>query len=131
MGSLQSNALPLMLLVLLVLMMVWSARNRKKMLARQEEETKKLAEMLVPGAWVKTSVGFWGRYVDQDGDVVILETADGTETYWDPSVIRLVDDLPFAAESETEEDQETESETEEESVLGLPSAVETDDDRDK
>ena len=85
--------------LLLVLMMTFSSRTRRKMAEQQAERERQLTQNLVPGVWVKTAVGFWGRFVDQDGDIVILETSNGTETYWDRSMIREVaDHLPFASE---------------------------------
>ena len=84
--------------VMLVAMMLLSSRSRKKMQAQQQERERKMAEDLVPGVWVKTAFGFWGRYVDQDGDIVILETPDGTETYWERQAIRDVGEPPFAVE---------------------------------
>lgn len=125
MDFLLQNPLLVMLLVMLVVMMIFSSRSRKKMMARQEEQQRQLAESLVPGAWVKTAFGFWGRYVDQDGDVVILETANGTETYWDRQVIREVGQPPFASE-EAEDVQETEQAGEDPAPLGLESPIETD-----
>ena len=47
--------------VMLVAMMVLSSRSKKKMLQQQQERERKLTEGLVPGAWVKTAFGFWGR----------------------------------------------------------------------
>jgi len=64
---------------------------------------------------VKTTGGFWGRFVDRDGDVVILETPGGTETYWEMSVVRDLGEPPFASdELEAEPEPETEA-----PVLGL------------
>lgn len=113
-----STGFLIIMAVALVAMMVLSNRSRKKMAAQQAEQQRKLAEGLVPGAWVKTAFGFWGRYVDQDGDVVILETPDGTETYWERSVIRAVGEQPPFAAEETAEEARPEEE-EDEKVLGL------------
>lgn len=118
--------------VMLVAMMVLSSRSKKKMLQQQQERERKLTEGLVPGAWVKTAFGFWGRYVDQDGDVVILETPDGTETYWERQSIREVGEPPFAADETAA--PEVADEDEDEPVLGLDapqppkSPIETDED---
>lgn len=60
-----------------------SSHSRRKMVTQQEERRKTLAEKLAPGVWVHTAIGFWGRLVDEDGDVIILETSNGTEMYWD------------------------------------------------
>lgn len=100
----------------IIAMMWFSNRSRQKQAEKQAEHEKELAAKLVPGAWVRTAVGFWGRFVDQDGDVVILETADGTEMYWDRQMIREVGvEPPFEAD---EADTATESGAEE-PVLGL------------
>ena len=120
----------IIMIVALVAMMVLSNRSRKKMAAQQAEQQRKLADGLVPGAWVKTAFGFWGRYVDQDGDVIILETHDGTETYWERSVIRDIGEPPFAAEETPEETTSTDDG--DEPVLGLdapaPAVHDTDED---
>lgn len=106
----------IMLGILLIAMMWFSNRSRQKAAEKQAERERQLAEELVPGAWVRTAVGFWGRFVDQDGDVVVLETVDGTEMYWDRQMIREVGTQPpFAAESQ-EADEEPEAI---EPVLGL------------
>ncbi len=96
------------LLILMVLMMVgvfalnaWSKKSQNK---RQEEQERMMKEQLVPGAWVHTRVGFFGRFVDLDGDVLILETVGGEETYWNKAVISSVGDLPFAPDEQEESD---------------------------
>ena len=119
MEFLANNPLLVVLLGLLVVMMIMSSRGRKKMLEQQAERERMLTESLVPGAWVKTGVGLWARYVDTDGDIVILETADGTEMYWERSMIREVGELPFAPEIDPADAGETPEE--EERVLGLDS----------
>lgn len=74
------------------------SRSAKK---RQAQHTQTLEERLVPGAWVMTTAGFYGRFVDRDGQVVILETVDGHETYWSERAIReVVDTPPFDLEDE-------------------------------
>ncbi len=106
------------LLVMLVLLafMVWSGnRNRKKMEQQQAAQRQRIAEGMVPGAWVKTASGFWGRFVDRDGDIVILETPGGTETFWEMSVVRDLGEPPFATD-EPEAEPEPEPEP---PVLGL------------
>ncbi|WP_235827066.1 preprotein translocase subunit YajC [Actinomyces culturomici] len=100
----------------LIAMMWFSNRSRQKQVEKQAEREKELAANLVPGAWVRTAVGFWGRFVDEDGDVVVLETADGTEMYWDRQMIREAGVQPPFAADEAEEVPETAAE---EPVLGL------------
>lgn len=67
---------------------------------RTAERDRMLQDEMVPGAWVHTTVGFYGRFVDLDGDVLILETPGGVETYWNKAVVRTVGDLPFEVEEE-------------------------------
>lgn len=119
MEFLTNNPLLIILLGLLVVMMIMSSRGRKKMMEQQAERERLLNESLVPGVWVKTGVGLWARYVDTDGDIVILETADGTEMYWERSMIREVGDLPFAPELDAADAVTIDDE--EEPVLGLDS----------
>lgn len=86
-----------------LLMMIFSSRNAKK---KQAEQRDKLANDMVPGAWVMTTSGFYGRYVETDGDVIVLETSDGTETLWTSRAIVSVGNPPFApdaADTDTED----------------------------
>ena len=92
----------------LIAMFWFSSRSRQKMAAQQEERRRTLAEKLVPG--------FWGRFVDEDGDVIVLETSDGTEMYWDRQMIREVGVEPPFATDEDEELDEAESDT---PILGM------------
>ena len=80
-----------------LLMMIFSSRNAKK---KQAEQRDKLANDMVPGAWVMTTSGFYGRYVETDGDVIVLETSDGTETLWTSRAIVSVGNPPFAPDAE-------------------------------
>lgn len=79
-----------------LLMMIFSSRNAKK---KQAEQRDKLANDMVPGAWVMTTSGFYGRYVETDGDVIVLETSDGTETLWTSRAIVSVGNPPFAPDT--------------------------------
>lgn len=106
----------LVLGLFLILMMWFSNRTRRKAIEQKEERERRMLEELVPGAWVRTAVGFWGRFVDQDGDIVVLETADGTEMYWDRQMIHDIGvEPPFAVEDVEDEDHSGE----EPQVLGL------------
>lgn len=84
-----------LLAILLVFMfgMNWFGKRSQQKL--QAEHEKMMSEQLVPGAWVYTAVGFYGRFVDLDGDVLILETPGGEETYWNKAVLRSVGEPPF------------------------------------
>lgn len=106
MEFLQQYSTFILLGVALLAMLWFSNRSRQRMAAQQEARAKEMAEKMVPGAWVKTAVGFWGRFVDEDGDVVVLETVDGTEMYWDRAMIREVGvEPPFAADEAVEESE--------------------------
>ncbi|EEH63417.1 preprotein translocase, YajC subunit [Gleimia coleocanis DSM 15436] len=100
--------LPLFLIAMLVFMMFTGTRARK----RQAEMQQRLSEQLKPGAWVRTLGGFYGIVADVDGDVVVLQTTDGTETLWNRTAIAEVTEPPFAeepAEASIEEPSEPES----------------------
>lgn len=97
-----------------LLMMIFSSRNAKK---KQAEQRDKLANDMVPGAWVMTTSGFYGRYVETDGDVIVLETSDGTETLWTSRAIVSVGNPPFApdaADTNTEDDSADKADNDEE-----------------
>ncbi len=89
--------------VLVVGMFVMNSFAKKSQKKRQEEQERTMREQMVPGAWVQTYSGFFGRFVDVDGDIVILETPGGEETYWLRQAIRAVTDPPFEALSSTED----------------------------
>ncbi|MBD3688755.1 preprotein translocase subunit YajC [Nanchangia anserum] len=83
----------LLIFVVFIVFMFFQSRQMKK---RQQEQQQTRDERLAPGVWVMTTAGFYGRFVDRDGQVVILETADGVETYWDQRAVRdVLDELPF------------------------------------
>ncbi len=83
--------------VLVVGMFVMNSFAKKSAKKRQDEQERTMREQMVPGVWVQTFSGFFGRFVDFDGDVVILETPSGEETYWIKAAIRAVNDPPFEA----------------------------------
>lgn len=87
-------------------MFVMNSFAKKSQKKRQDEAAKTMAELMVPGAWVQTYSGFFGRFVDTDGDVIILETPSGEETYWLRAAIRAVTDPPFETLGESEDDIE-------------------------
>ena len=87
-------------------MFVMNSFAKKSQKKRQDEAEKTMSELMVPGAWVQTYSGFFGRFVDTDGDVIILETPSGEETYWLRAAIRAVTDPPFETLGESEDDVE-------------------------
>ena len=90
-------------------MFVMNSFAKKSQKKRQDEAAKTMAELMVPGAWVQTYSGFFGRFVDTDGDVIILETPSGEETYWLRAAIRAVTDPPFETLGESEDDVEVDA----------------------
>lgn len=87
-----------MLGLMVVAFIALSSFSKRSAQKKQAEHERLLSEQLVPGVWVHTTIGFFGRFVDLDGNVVILETPSGEETYWDKRVVRSVGELPFEAE---------------------------------
>lgn len=94
----------LLLVVFLAVMLLLNWWGKRSQLRQQEERDKMMSEQLKPGVWVYTAVGFYGRFVDLDGDVLILETPGGVETYWNKAVLRSVSEPPFElVDSEADE----------------------------
>lgn len=86
----------LIILIVFAIFMFFQSRSARK---RADQQMQDREEQMVPGAWVMTSAGFYGRFVDRDGQVIILETPDGHETYWNDRAVReVVDALPFGAD---------------------------------
>lgn len=83
--------------VLVVAMFVMNSFAKRSQAKRKEEQERTMREQMIPGAWVQTYSGFFGRFVDIDGDVIILETPGGEETYWLKAAVRAVTDPPFEA----------------------------------
>lgn len=104
---------------------MFSKRSNQK---RIDEKERMIREELVPGVWVHTSVGFFGRFVEIDGDVLILETPSGEETYWNKAVIRSVGDLPFEAEEDAEDMPELDAAPEEEVAVEEATGIVVEDD---
>lgn len=121
------------LLVVMIAFMWWSSRSRKKQMEKMEQDKREQLAAVTPGEWVRTRVGFWGRFVDLDGDIVVLETTDGHEMYWEREMIAEIGGQPPLAS--TEDDEATdgtkteEISDEDEAILGLddaPSSKESD-----
>lgn len=105
------SGLLLAVILTFLVMMIFSSRNAKK---RQADQRDKLANEMVPGAWVMTTSGFYGRYVETDGDVIVLETSDGTETLWTSRAIVSVGNPPFAPDADADHVDGTGEEKDEE-----------------
>ena len=114
------------LLVVMIAFMWWSSRSRKKQMEKMEQDKREQLAAVTPGEWVRTRVGFWGRFVDLDGDIVVLETTDGHEMYWEREMIAEIGGQPPLAS--TEDDKATdgtkteEISDEDEAILGLDDA---------
>jgi len=114
------------LLVVMIAFMWWSSRSRKKQMEKMEQDKREQLAAVTPGEWVRTRVGFWGRFVDLDGDIVVLETTDGHEMYWEREMIAEIGGPPpppraaghdGADRAETEEISDAD-----EAILGLDDA---------
>ena len=116
-----NNYLLLIMAAFLIVFMMWSSRSRRQQMQKLEQEKRDQLAAVTPGEWVRTRVGFWGRFVDLDGDIVVLETTDGHEMYWERYVIAEIGGQPPLADAEQAEADADEVETVEEdaSVLGL------------
>ena len=114
------------LLVVMIAFMWWSSRSRKKQMEKMEQDKREQLAAVTPGEWVRTRVGFWGRFVDLDGDIVVLETTDGHEMYWEREMIAEIGGQPPLAGTEDNEATDG-TKTEEisdadEAILGLDDA---------
>ena len=111
------------LLVVMIAFMWWSSRSRKKQMEKMEQDKRDQLAAVTPGKWVRTRVGFWGRFVDLDGDIVVLETTDGHEMYWERQMIAEIGGQPPLATTEEDEAAQAsdapESADEDEAILGL------------
>ena len=116
-----NNYMLLIMAAFLIVFMMWSSRSRRQQMQKLEQEKRDQLAAVTPGEWVRTRVGFWGRFVDLDGDIVVLETTDGHEMYWEREFIAEIGGQPPLAEVEQTDASADEAETVEEdaSVLGL------------
>ena len=114
------------LLIVMIAFMWWSSRSRKKQMEKMEQDKREQLAAVTPGEWVRTRVGFWGRFVDLDGDIVVLETTDGHEMYWEREMIAEIGGQPPLASTEdneaTDGTKTEEISDEDEAILGLDDA---------
>ena len=121
-----NNYMLLIMAAFLIVFMMWSSRSRRQQMQKLEQEKRDQLAAVTPGEWVRTRVGFWGRFVDLDGDIVVLETTDGHEMYWEREMIAEIGGQPPLAS--TEDDEATdgtkteEISDEDEAILGLDDA---------
>lgn len=122
-SAFMNNYTLVILIVVMVAFMWWSSTSRKKQMAKMEQEKRDQLAAVTPGEWVRTRVGFWGRFVDLDGDIIVLETTDGHEMYWERQMIAEIGGQPPLADTEQKDAVETagtdETTDEDETVLGL------------
>ena len=114
-----NNYMLLIMAAFLIVFMMWSSRSRKQQMQKMEQEKRDQLAAVTPGEWVRTRVGFWGRFVDLDGDIVVLETTDGHEMYWEREMIAEIGGQPPLAEVEQTDASADEAETVEEDASGL------------
>lgn len=118
-----NNLTMLALIAVAILFMVWTSRSRKKQMEKMEQDKRDQLAAVTPGKWVRTRVGFWGRFADLDGDIVVLETTDGHEMYWERQMIAEIGGQPPLATTEEDEVAQAsdapESAGEDEAILGL------------
>ena len=114
------------LLVVMIAFMWWSSRSRKKQMEKMEQDKREQLAAVTPGEWVRTRVGFWGRFVDLDGDIVVIETTDCHEMYWEREMIAEIGGQPPLASTEDDEaidgTKTEEISDEDEAILGLDDA---------
>ena len=118
-----NNYMLLIMAAFLIVFMMWSSRSRRQQMQKLEQEKRDQLAAVTPGEWVRTRVGFWGRFVDLDGDIVVLETSDGHEMYWEREFIAEIGGQPPLATTEEDEVAQAsdapESADEDEAILGL------------
>ena len=116
-----NNYMLLIMAAFLIVFMMWSSRSRRQQMQKLEQEKRDQLAAVTPGEWVRTRVGFWGRFVDLDGDIVVLETTDGHEMYREREFIAEIGGQPPLADAEQADADADEAEAVEEdaSVLGL------------
>lgn len=75
------------------LMARFARKQQEKMTAQQNA---RIEEAMVPGTWVRTRAGFYGKVVEVDGEVVTLATALGDESLWAKASILGAEEPPLA-----------------------------------
>ena len=118
-----NNYMLLIMAAFLIVFMMWTTRSRKKQMEKMEQDKRDQLAAVTPGEWVRTRWGFWGRFVDLDGDIVVLETSDGHEMYWERFVIAEIGGQPPLGTTEedvvAEASDAPESADEADVILGL------------
>lgn len=86
---------------------------------RQQRKKAEMMKQLAPGSRVMTASGIYGDVVEIDGDIVIVEIAEGVEIEMDQRAIVRVISEGYAYE------EEEPTENEDGHVLGAPDEVES------
>lgn len=86
-----------MLIVMVLAVWLMSRFARKQQEKMTAQQNARIEEAMVPGTWVRTRAGFYGKVVEVDGDVVTLATALGDESLWAKSSILGAEEPPLAS----------------------------------
>ncbi len=93
-----------MLIVMVVAMVALSYFGRRQNAKAEQAARARLEEACVPDTWVRTTSGYYAKFVEIDGDVVTLRTPQGVESMWDSKAIYGAVNPPFADQDEDEEE---------------------------
>lgn len=93
----------LILLLGLVVLFWFMSRQGKKAQAKQRE---RIAESLVPGAWVQTIARGYHQVVEVNGDVITLSNPDGTEILVHRTGIMGPTESPYELMAEHQDDEQ-------------------------
>lgn len=72
-----------MLIFMVVAMVALSYFGRRQNAKAEQAARNRLEEACVPDTWVRTTSGYYAKFVEIDGDVVTLRTPQGVESMWD------------------------------------------------
>ena len=93
-----------MLIFMVVAMVALSYFGRRQNAKAEQAARARLEEACVPDTWVRTTSGYYAKFVEIDGDVVTLRTPQGVESMWDSKAIYGAVNPPFADQDEVEEE---------------------------
>ena len=72
---------------MVVAMVALSYFGRRQNAKAEQAARARLEEACVPDTWVRTTSGYYAKFVEIDGDVVTLRTPQGVESMWDSKAI--------------------------------------------
>ena len=93
-----------MLIFMVVAMVALSYFGRRQNAKAEQAARARLEEACVPDTWVRTTSGYYAKFVEIDGDVVTLRTPQGVESMWDSKAIYGAVIPPVADQDEDEEE---------------------------